>query len=92
MAKKDDTGVIEMDDEYDLIGVTDDEDAQDPGDGGDTLDEIIRQVRSDVDDAIDFMDSDFESEREKAQKYYNGESDLPPHYMTPLLAGEEMTS
>lgn len=41
------------------------------------LDEVVNQLRSDLEDAVDLFESDFEEDRAKSQKYYNGETNLP---------------
>lgn len=65
--------------DYDDIGAVEDEGPTETDDGikDETLQEVVAQLRYDVENAIDLFESDFEAERERAQKYYNGETDLP---------------
>lgn len=41
------------------------------------LDIVIEELGQDLDTALDFISSEFERERARAQRYYNGDSDLP---------------
>lgn len=43
----------------------------------DLLEEALADLRAAVEDAEDLIESDFEADRERAQKYYNGDTDLP---------------
>lgn len=43
----------------------------------DALDTIVNELGQDLDTALDFISSEFERERSRAQRYYNGDSDLP---------------
>ena len=40
------------------------------------LDDVLGELREDIEQAISLYQSDFEGDRERSQKYYNGESDL----------------
>lgn len=43
----------------------------------DLLEDTLAELRAAVEDAEDLIESDFEADRERAQKYYNGDTDLP---------------
>lgn len=43
----------------------------------DWLDDVVTELAAEVDDALDFVTTEFEASRARAQRYYNGESDLP---------------
>jgi hypothetical protein len=38
---------------------------------------LLPSIRQDIDDAVDFMDSEFSDEFEKGDRYFNGEVDIP---------------
>lgn len=42
-----------------------------------SLDDLVSELSKDVKDALDFMDTAFGSDRERAEKYYAGGSDVP---------------
>lgn len=41
------------------------------------LNGLLPSIRQDIDDAVDFMDSEFSDEFEKGDRYFNGEVDIP---------------
>ena len=41
------------------------------------LDVVINELGQDLDTALDFVSAEFEADRARAQRYYNGQSDLP---------------
>lgn len=45
--------------------------------GDEFLDDVVNEVRGEVEDAVDFIFSEFEHSWEEAEEYYNGESSLP---------------
>ena len=41
------------------------------------LNGLLPSIRQDIDDAVDFMDSEFSDDFEKGDRYFNGEVDIP---------------
>src|SRR6476659_8596774 len=79
MAREPKPEIVDMVIEYDDIGEPTTPDLVEADDiDDDVLAQVLSQLRQDVDDAIDLFESDFEPDIARAQKYFNGESDLPP--------------
>lgn len=78
MAREPKPEIVDMVVEYDEIGQPADPDPVEAEDiEDDVLKEVLSQLRQDVEDAIDLFESEFEPDISRAQKYFNGESDLP---------------
>lgn len=63
--------------DFDEVDVDADDGPEDERIDDEVLQDVVGQIRKDVDQAINLITDTLEPERKRAQKYWNGETDLP---------------